>query len=309
MVYELNFFSYTGIINSLGFALIGLWVFLSNPRGFVNRTFAIFNLFAFLWSFPYVFWSAATDQETAIFWLRILDVGAAFIMPAFLHFTTAFLGIYKSYMKKFFIALYIFFILFSLMFLFTDLLIKDAVKNYWPFFTPVHGPLLTLYLLFWGGIFAFGGYLMFIHYKRAQGDDKKRFLYALIAFMIGVIGGSSNFIMWYVASIPPIGNPFVFLYVVIMTFIITKYRLFDMKVIAVEVISFAMWYFLLLRFALAKTMANMFTEGFFFLGSVVFGLFLIRSARQEVKQKEQLAELNTKLNTANFQLLDLNQNL
>jgi signal transduction histidine kinase len=290
--YELNLYAYSGILNAAGFAFIGARVFLNNPRALLNRVFAILVCSAFLWSFPYIFWAASTTGESAMLWLRILNAMAAFIAPGAFAFSLVLIGLFQK-KKKLISWLFVLFAPFAFQFLFTDLLLKDAIHNHWIFFTPVRGPFLSAYLTLWFATLGYSIYLLVRHYWEDRSGRQPILLYA-VALAIGIVGGGSNYIMWY-AKVPPFGNAFVFLFVVIVMIAITRYNFMNIRTIAAEVISYISWYFILMRFFLAEGPKNRIIEGIFLILSILFGIFLIKSVRNEVRQKEQLADLNENL--------------
>lgn len=100
-----------------------------------------------------------------------------------------------------------------------------------------------------------------------------------------------------------------FVFVVFSAYAVLRYHLFDIKVIATELSVFAIWLFFLIRVAIAPTSREQIIDIWLFFLIVVFGIFLIRSALKEVKQKEKLAELNSKLDKTNADLKDLNEHL
>lgn len=72
-----------------------------------------------------------------------------------------------------------------------------------------------------------------------------------------------------------------------------KYRLFDIKVMATELLVFAIWSFLIIRIGLAVSFAERLTDGTLLFIMVVFGIFLIRSVRHEIETRERIESLAT----------------
>ena len=83
---------------------------------------------------------------------------------------------------------------------------------------------------------------------------------------------------------------------------ITKFRLFNIKAITTELVTFGLWLFLLLRLLFSNSTQDYVVNATVLLGVVVIGVFLIKSVLIEVKQKEELAKVNTKLEDLNEHL-------
>lgn len=93
----------------------------------------------------------------------------------------------------------------------------------------------------------------------------------------------------------PMGTLFTIPFTAFTAFAIIKYKLFNVKVIATELITFALWIFILIRGLVAQTTNERIIDGALFIITVIIGILLIRSAMREVRQKEELARLNIDL--------------
>lgn len=73
---------------------------------------------------------------------------------------------------------------------------------------------------------------------------------------------------------------------------IVVHSLFDVKVIAAEALTLALWIALLARLMLSGTNSDLLFNAIILAASVVFGILLIRSIQREVAQREKLKELD-----------------
>lgn len=87
----------------------------------------------------------------------------------------------------------------------------------------------------------------------------------MIASLIGFIGGSSNFFLDFNLNIYPLGNYFVFLYALIMTYAIIKHRLFEIRVI----ITRSLVYGILLTLVTLSFVFTAFLSGQLFGGTTI----------------------------------------
>lgn len=88
---------------------------------------------------------------------------------------------------------------------------------------------------------------------------------------------------------------------------IVKHQLFNIKVIATEALTFALWITLFSNIFAAGTNGQRAVDGLVFLLTVGLGIVLVRSVRAEIRQREELQQLNNKLDAANTQLQELSR--
>jgi len=79
------------------------------------------------------------------------------------------------------------------------------------------------------------------------------------------------------------------------TYAIVRHKLFEIKVIATELLTILMWIFLVAKLFMSTSSTEFAVDIFVLVLMIIFGLLLIRSVAQEVKQREKLEELTTKL--------------
>ena len=152
-----------------------------------------------------------------------------------------------------------------------------------------------------------------IKYRKSNSEEKKQ----LRAVLIGNIATFallflSQYLTVTVFETPALNSygPLFMMPLIIGTgYAITKYRLFNIKAITTEIVTFALWLFLLLRVLFDNSLQNYLIDSTLLVGTIIIGIFLIKSVLNEVRQKEKLAELNTKLDKTNADLNDLNNNL
>lgn len=100
---------------------------------------------------------------------------------------------------------------------------------------------------------------------------------------------------------------FTFPFIAFTSYAILKHGLFNVKVIATELLVFAIWIVVLIQFLMANTLNERLLGGGVFIFVVVFGIFLIRSVKHEVRQREELQKLTHELQHANEELKQLDK--
>jgi len=225
----MNFYALSALINGLTSSALGIFVYLKNKKGLVNKYYGIATLFIGIWSYSYFLWQISIKEYDAFFWCRILMVGAIFIPNTYLHFVLSLLNLHKE-KRKILIFNYILAIIFFIL-NFTPLFIKGVSPklffNYWPNAGILYFPFL---LLVYFNCIAYAIILMFKEYKKETGIKRAQIKYVLLGAFLGFGGGATNYLLWYNIPIPPLGNILVSVGIGIMAYAIVRYRLMDITV-------------------------------------------------------------------------------
>jgi len=295
----MDFFSISALINVATSGVIGPLVLLSNPRGRVQQLFFLFATAVATWSIFYFFWRLAATPTEAVYWTQWFMAGAILIPFFYFHFILYFLNVTRKYriLVWFGYLSAAFFLLLNS--LFTSYFIGGVEMKTDAVFWPNAGPLFTPFLVIWGLYALLPVSLLLKRYTREnQQDMKKSVAYILVGTLIGYAGGATNYILWYDIPIQPWGNITATFYIGTVAYAITRFRLFDMRVVAAQMITFGLWLLLFVRFLLAETLRdqvlNFATLGF----AMVIGVFLIRAVDREVQQRELIEKQNKALQLA-----------
>ncbi len=176
-----------------------------------------------------------------------------------------------------------------------------------PFFLEWGYGVFVIYLSF---VYVATEMFMFQKYKISGDIEKVRLSYLINGTLIaGTLGIFLNLILPWLGNFSffkfgPIFVTASFTGVSIYT--LMKFKLFNIKVIAAEIFTILMVMVLFLKFASAQGGATI-TNGIALLFSVIFGVLLIRSVIQEVRNKEKIEELASKLKRSNEELTKLDQ--
>lgn len=275
----------SALVNAVASTILGFWVLSINKKNRVNQAFAWFCFAVAIWSWAYCFWPIALDKESILFWFRILHIGAILIPIAYLHFVLTFLEIDR---KK--LVLLVFGYLAAAVFLavdFTPLFIADMVPKFSFDYWAVPGPFYHFFLLFFFASTIYCWYLLYGEIKITTGARQMQTKYILAGTLIGFIGGSTNYFLWYNIPIPPYGNGLVVFFILLTAIAVVKYHLFEVKLIITELLVGLMGILLLVLTLLmpsneAKAMAAVVFAMF-----LIFAFFLIKAIQQENKSREE----------------------
>ena len=237
----MTYYQLSALINFISSLAIGLLVYIKNPKNALNKSFSLFALSVAFWSWGYLFWQLTDDPEKALLYCRILMAGAAFISPAFFHFVTILLDLNKqrNYRKLIYLAYSLAFLL--LLADFSPLFVTGISSNKYFDLWPEPGSLYPLFLLVFFLYALYAWLLMVLKYKTFTGNKRNQIKYILMGTIIGYIGGSTNYPLWYKIPIPPLGNCLVSAYVILIGYAIAKYKLLDVHFIIRKTITNLLW--------------------------------------------------------------------
>ncbi len=164
---------------------------------------------------------------------------------------------------------------------------------------PKPGPLIPLFLLH--TLIGLGGglYLLVRKYTKSEGSEKDQIKIlltgALLMFLLILVSNVVLVLMFnisYFVSFLPI---YTIVFTGFVSYAIAKHGLFNLKVLATQLLVAILWIILLVRVFVASSFAAASVDILVFGTVVIFGVLLIRSVLAEVKQREKLQELTQKL--------------
>ncbi len=300
-----NIYALIAVGNAFAAFAIGFFVFLQNRQAKANSTFFLLTITVTIWSTAYYAWQIANDAVSALFWSRYLMAGAIFIPIVYIHFILAFLGKTKKNKKSLLLSYLIFFSFF--LFNFTSYFVNRVEPmlsfKYWP----KPGPVFHLFLILWVAYALYGMYLLSVAYKTSKGIKKIRIRYLIGGIILGYVGGSTNYFLWYGIPLPPIANFFVILQLLAIAVAILKYRLLNIKIIATEFLVGLISLILLINIFTYESGLELITKIVIFIATTVFGIRLIKSVVHEIDQKEKTQKLAIALKEANKKLKKLDE--
>ena len=102
-------------------------------------------------------------------------------------------------------------------------------------------------------------------------------------------------------------SPSLIFFVGFTAYAILRLHMFNIKVIATELLVFALSIFILIRTIISENTQDQIINGSLFVAITIIGTFLIRSVIREVQQREKIEKLATDLEIANVRLKELDQ--
>jgi signal transduction histidine kinase len=227
----MSLFSYSILITSLLSFVLSAFVFLRDRRTSSNVLWALVSFSVGIWGFGLFNIINSRTENDAIFWNKILYLGAIFTPIFYYHFVSLFLKVVKKYLL---VSLYVV----SLFFLMIDFFSTSFISGAPPMAGFAHwlsvGYLYYVFVVFFVSVVLLSFVEIIVNYKVTIGLQRQQLRYILVAGLIGFIGGSTNFLPqlfgWY-----PFGSYFTFVYVLVVSYAILKYRLMDIRMMASKI--------------------------------------------------------------------------
>ena len=296
------------ILSGISSAFFGCLVYFNN-KSRVGKVFLFFSLSFSMWMLSYAIWLAQPDSVSALFWSRMLNLGATFMPVLYLHWVTLALKVEKKHLKLIIVgyigtALYS---AFSFSPLYIDRVMRVGAFPFWPQANVLYSIFLFSMLV---PFFAYGIYLLarILLSKESDPSTKVQSKYMLIGTILSLVGGWSNFpLMFGIAFIAPQLTMLTIFHPMFFAYGSLQHKIFNMKTIATEILVFGLWVFILVRTIFFENTTDQFIEGILLIITVVFGVSLIRSVDKEVEQREKVQKLATDLEKANVRLTELDR--
>lgn len=269
---------------------LGLFVFLRNPKRKLAIVFLFFCLVMANWLLStFIMYKSKTDAG-AIFWDRMVYLGVVFIPVLMYHFGLIFTN--SENKKKLYLGYFLSFIFFILSR--TDYFVADLYKYSWGVHTQARF-FHHLFLVFF--FFYILSFLMEIYKLFKITKEKKEIAainqakYLFMAFVTLDLGAYA-YLAAYGIDINPIGAYWLEIIAVsILAFAITKYHLFEIKVLLTELLVGAMGFIWLIFIFLAPSSSLKSLAFFTFILFCLFGYYLVKAVHEESKRREDAEKI------------------
>lgn len=283
----MELFAVSGLINGFIAISFGILVIAKNWRERANQLFFLMTISLAVWSLGYWQWLSANEYDKALLWVRVLSIGSLFIPVFFFHWVITFLkrdGVNKIIALFSYLAAIVISFTVNTQFFIAGLE-KKSFFNFWPnsglaydiYFSYIYVGLI-IYSIF---------ILVYSYYTYKEIDRRGQILFIIIGALLGFGGGLTNFPLWWGVNIPPYGNFLVATFPFLLGYSVIKYRLFNAKTIATELLVFFIAITLIVQTILADSLIQFVLKGIFALTFSILGYLMIRSVYREVEHKEK----------------------
>lgn len=295
-------------------SMLSLFV-LFGKRNVTNIIYSIFVFFASFWSIMLGFFILEENLGRSLYIANLYYFFAAGIPLFFLYFSFVFPNNTFKVSKTYIAFLSIPLVLIGALFLLDkNFLIQGIWFTEWGKDVVINTYNYILYSLYFLTLTAFAYFNLATSYQQSRREGKitegKQLKWIIIGTLVGFVFG-----MIFDLFLPLFGNYryiyigpiFSFSMVVAIAYSIMKYHLFNIKVVATEIVVFILWVFILVRAILAETPREQFINIGLLCVMVIVGIILIQSVIREVDQREKIEKLAVDLEHANERLKEVDQ--
>ena len=286
--------------------LLSLFVFIRN-RGLASKILLVIGVVFSLWSvFDLVTWTSFDTRKTMLSW-SLLGLTYDLIYVLSLYFWYVFVDKKDiSFRMKIIFGILLFPVLFLTPTIFNlegfRVASCEAIEGFW----------FTNYYHLLGGVVLLWIFVLAIHrYRRVIGHEEKQ---QIFLFSLGIeLFLAAFFLAGYISSL--LDNFLILIYGLFgmpvfmgfLAYLIVRYQAFNIKVIATQALVVTLAVLIGSQLFFIKSQTNFVLTSLTFLLSIVFGIFLIRSVKNEIRRKEELQIVTDKLAAANVELKRLDQ--
>ncbi len=285
---------------------LGFFVISENRKSWNNRLFSLLSFFSAIWTFT----NYMTGVYPTAFWLESTYAIGSLVLGAGL--VWVFFLVDKILDKK-----KIFIVSLGALSLFISSYLEGFIaKKYEKIylggaFVGESGFGLIIYTLVFLTAVVFILYKLFFAWQEEINKEIKTGLlyvfYGALATLTISFLTSFVFPLFHVFTLSGLDSIGFLIFLSFIAYATTKHHLFNIKVIATELLTFAIWVFLLVQVILADSLRGRFISGALLFLVIIFGIFLIRSVIKEVEQRNRLEDLTKELQTANEKLKELDR--
>jgi diguanylate cyclase (GGDEF)-like protein/PAS domain S-box-containing protein len=224
--YNYNFYAMPTAVTAVCVMLLGFWVLIRERRSPVSVTFFLASLAISIWFSALTSMYCAIDADTALAWAKVAYFGVPFIPSAIYHFSVEVLHLYEQRKRLVWLG-WGASLFFSVTIVGTDALINQVYVYWWGYY-PKYGWLSIPFILFFAGMMLVSLREYWVQYRKTPaGTHKLRIKWFLIGFSIFYLG-SVDYLAKYGLPVYPFGYLPVFIFLLIASQTIQRYRLVDL---------------------------------------------------------------------------------
>jgi signal transduction histidine kinase len=225
----MEYYSISALCNALVSFALAFIVYKRGIDAAANKALVYWCLSVAFWSIGYFFWQLSTSEAEALLWTRMLMIGAVWVPFTFFNFVVLFLRVEERHamLKKSIASFSVFFTLLLPTRLMVSHIEPALTFEHWP----KPGLLYTPFLIMFVGVSAYATILAVSAYRRENSIKRQQIKLVIFGITISVIGGSTNYFLWYDIPIKPYGNILASTYVITAAYAILRYRFLDIRLV------------------------------------------------------------------------------
>jgi signal transduction histidine kinase len=276
------------LISGVFVSFCGFFVLGKNAKSKLNQVFFFFTLAVAIWLFATFAMLSSKTDEKAIFWDRIVYIGGVFIPTTFYHFVLLFSKI-KNQKKLLYLGYFLSFIFLILSR--TDYFVSDLYRYSWGVHTQARF-FHHIFLAFFASFIYLSLSNIYRYYKRTEGIERMQAAYILLVIFIMILN-SLAFLPAYNISISPLFSySLPTIIVLILSFAIVKYHLFEIRVLLTELLVGIIGLILFLQIIFAQNLQWRISSFSTFILFLIFAYYLVKSVHEEERKREEAEKIS-----------------
>jgi len=290
--------SYTNlllILAALVNFILGLTVYFYDRRNKINITFFILVLCTVQWIVSIYFLWNSTDPDIAFIWGKLSFFGPTLLPVVLIYFSYIFPNEKKKITLRRIILLLIPSII-VYVFVFSNLIINGVEIVKWGSNVKLASLFIVFPIYFLLYIF-YGFYNLILQYKRNEGKwlERLQIKYLFFGFILSsILGLLLNVIMpiFGISTLVGLGPLTTVFLIVFTSYAIVKHQLFNIRVIATELLVGLVGLLLLFDVMSSKLPGLIALKSFILLVFIYFGYELIKSVLREIQRREEIEKID-----------------
>lgn len=301
----LIYYSHLGTLIIVAF--FGLFIFINNKKGLTNKILFYLTCAISAWLFSdLVLWATDRPELSMFFWsLEIILEPLIYVFA--LRFFYVFIDKQENLKAKIisYTLLIPTFLLAPTSLALTGFNLTNCDRVAIEGILPKYGYFVEIIIVLWVVLLAFDRYR-----KNKEWSTRKQIIFTALGICLFLFSFSLGNIAevitenWYIGQIGYIGIP---VFLGILSYQIVRFKAFNIKIIGSEVLVTSIW-FLIVSILFVRTVENArVVVSLTLMLFTILGIYLIRSVKREVEQREKIELLAKDLEFANSKLTDLDQ--
>ena len=301
-------------ISVVGILVLGFSVYFNDPKSTTNRSFFFFSITATLWSIANYLYLQFSSPYVVLWLLRLHAFFAVFYTFSLFNLFLVFPKTKFSFPKIYKFGLVPIVLIVASLTLTPFVFSKVTTFSSDGVVTGIdNGPAIFIF----GGLVVLlvvGGFSTVIARRtKTQLSDRHKFFLVviggLLTFALHIIFNFVFPIFLKNSDFVSLGAVFVLPFVGFSSYSIIKHKLFNMKIIVVSLLVFILSLTTFFEIVLADNLSLIIYRSVVLILVLTFGIFLIRSVKKEVDQREHIEKLVTELEQVNNRLWVANDKL
>lgn len=283
---------------------LALYVYYTDKTDATNKLFSSLSLILSIWII--VMYQSVGDSPPLgnLFWIRLSAVIAVPMSVLFYllgqTLPSQFIKLKRRTLLTIFISAIAVMLLSATRFVFESVSFEGVLPK------PQPGLLVLVFGLYSLVFSILTLYVLIQRYRKASGVERKRvgFLLLGIVLLLSLVIVTVFVlpVFWGQISLVGFAPVYVLIFLILTSISIIKYRLFNIKVIATEAIMTILVLILLFEGLTSGSINMILFKTTFAIVVGIMGIFIVRSVKREIEQKEKVVKLAEALEKANLQL-------